>query len=187
VDIDDTPVQSYFHEVVNKALSTVGLKLSHWSEFYIVDLLVRQASKAFDVNRPLVDLLMEVTSEPSPHRRFEVHQRLGDTALFLAGFCVGYIRNRGLSLEYIKSMGRRGYTGASEYPLSPTPREVFEELSQEFEGVALVYDEVREQTTVGTTADVVKLWEQYRKTKSPAVKRRLYLNGVILLDEDEEV
>ena len=54
----------------------------------------------------------------------------------------------------------------------------FVELGERFHELARVLDEVRERTALCTDAAVVRLYERFRESGSPALLRRLHRRGL---------
>ena len=81
-----------------------------------------------------------------------------------------------MSPDYFVSMGGRCYQSASE--LSIRRRHMFGELANGFRNLVDVLEEVRETTVLRTPQDIVKLYDTWRRTKSPKVAARLHSAGV---------
>jgi len=60
-------------------------------------------------------------------------------------------------------------------------REVYPELAEGFDGYARVLDEVRETTALRTPQDIVRLYDRWRRTRSPLLAERLQAEGTRVL------
>lgn len=172
-------MKEYFHERLLGALSRLSVSATPETEFYLVELLARQAAapggELFD--RPLFDRLATALSVVDRDERFRQLRATGDCALVVCGFFADHFEHRGIRRDYVVGMGGRAYRAAGGSV--PRPRaEVFEELSDGFGSFASVLDEVRENTVLRTPQDIVRLYDRYRRTKSPALAARLRGAGV---------
>jgi hypothetical protein len=106
-------------------------------------------------------------------------RELGDVALFICGFFPDSFDRRGLTRTYVVEMGGSAYLVLGQAARSRGARpDVFVELADRFRDMAAVLDEVRERTTLCTDGAVLKLYERWRDTGSPAIARRLQRRGV---------
>jgi hypothetical protein len=104
---------------------------------------------------------------------------LGDVALFICGFFPDSFDRRGLTRTYVVGMGGRAYLvlGEAERRRS-SMSEVFAELAGRFHDMARVLDEVRERTALRTDGAMLRLYERWQRSGSPALADRLRRRGV---------
>jgi hypothetical protein len=81
-----------------------------------------------------------------------------------------------MSPEYFATVGGRAYRAAGV--LDPQHHVTFGELASGFLDFALVLEEVREETVLRTPQDIVKLYDRWRRTRSPKLAARLHAAGV---------
>jgi hypothetical protein len=162
----------------------LGVETAAETRGYLVDLLsdfaVSQRLRV--LGEPLAMLLQQAQQATGPER-FSRMRELGDVALFICGFFPDSFDRRGLSRGYVVSMGGRAYLvlGRTEVQAtSDQPRrpEVFVELGGRFDDMARVLDEVRERTAMCTEGEVVRLYERWVRSGSPALANRLQRRGV---------
>jgi hypothetical protein len=165
----------FFHERLREALERRHMNLSEPTEVYLVHLLTGFVHITADeaLERPLVERMAHALEAPSTTESFRRFRALGDNALYISGFFSDHLDRRGVSRGYVVAMGGRAYVAASSFG-----GDLFEELAESFDTLAQVLDEVRETTSLRTPQDIVRLYERWRRTKSPALAERLEAEGV---------
>lgn len=176
-------LRGWFRARLLEALERRRLPASQTAQVYLVELLHGFAvdPETADLARPLALQLAEAV-EATGIERIRRLRVLGDTALYLAGFFADHLQRRGVSRSYFMSMGERAYSSAgalSVYLPSEAARSpVYSELAEEFEGFVQTLDDVRESTALRTPQDIVKLYDRWRRTRSPRLAERLREEGV---------
>lgn len=174
-------MREYFHERLVAAFGRLNVSATPETEFYLVELLARQAAAPGGelLDRPFYDRLASAMHIADRDERFRQLRATGDCALYVCGFFADHLEHRGIRRGYVVGMGGRAYQAAGVVvPSSRVRPEVFEELSDGFGRFASVLDEVREDTVLRTPQDIVRLYDRYRRTKSPALAARLQGAGV---------
>ncbi len=175
-------IRGYFYERVTTALRRLGHDADEIAEYYLVELLARHAMGAnvHSLEEPLVHRLASAAHITMPRERFRRFRDVGDSALYICGFFADRLRGKGLSRDYVVTLGGRAYRHAAQLAASADtmPREVYERLAGEFDVFARVLDEVREETTLRTPQDIVRLYDRWLRTGSPRVADRLREQGV---------
>jgi hypothetical protein len=175
--------RAYFEPQVALAVRAVGVPEASQAEPYLVDLLCGFAVSTetpAPESLPLADLLRRAAESVGPERERRM-RRLGDVALWLSGFLPDCFERRGLSEAYVARMGGGAYSWLGEAAHrcgEPSRAKLFHDLSARFRDFARVLDEVRELTAMCTDGAVVRLYERWRATGSPALLRRLVRRGV---------
>lgn len=176
-------VRGWFHEKLHEALNRTLPTTSEATEMYLVELLARYAEKAAPASlaQPLALMLAEAV-ETEGAERIKKLRELGDTALYVLGFFEDYLDRKGISRSYVVAMGGRAYAGAESLaaysPAEAVRKDVYAELADGFEGYVVALDEVRESTVLRTPQDIVRLYEKWKRTRSPRVAARLRSEGV---------
>ena len=163
-----------------EALTRLEVDASGAVEFYLVELLAQQARTTADTLEPLVFRLAEAAAIDEPAERFRRFRAVGDAALHTCGFFADHYERRGVSREYVVTMGGRAYDAAADLAFAARAAEpdVFGELAGRFDAFARVLDEVRETTELRTPQDIVRLYDRWRRTRSPRLAERLRKAGV---------
>lgn len=178
MEVSQDKPKSYFHEAVTTAIRRLGLSVSSWTEFYLVEFLFKSVSKP-PPDDPLVFQMRKAQEGESPLERFSLYRRAGDSALFLMGFFSEFMQKRGINRSYVAAMGGAAYSSAAD--LSPKGFDtVYCDLAEGFEEFALVLEEVREPDTLAAPQDIVRLYDKWKRTKSKATEDRLREEGVLI-------
>lgn len=189
----DADMTEFFRERLVDALARQRVEVEDATEFYLVNLLTDYATRPprEALDRPLVHLLAEAVDTDDTAERFRRFRDLGDRALYACGFFIDHLEWRGISRDYVVCMGGRGYEEAAGLSGRAwgTPgsafHEVYPELADGFDTFARVLDEVRETTALRTPQDIVRLYERWRRTRSPVLASRLHAEGVFPQAGDE--
>ena len=152
------------------------------TERYLVDLLTSFSVSARIQNlfEPLVSQLAKARNASGPERANRMRE-LGDVSLFVCGFFPDSFERRGLDRAYVVAMGGHAYLVVGEATRrvgDASDGHVFVELAERFHELARVLDEVRERTSLCTDAAVIRLYERFCESGSPALLRRLHRRGV---------
>lgn len=176
-------LRGWFRERLAQALERRGVDASHTTRLYLVELLHRPPSDALE--RPLA-LQLADAAEATGIERLRLLRELGDAALYLSGFFADHLERRGVTRRYSVAMGERAYASAGALsalsPAEAARRHVYDELADAFEGFVLAFDELRESTALRTPQDIVKLYDRWRRTRSPQLAERLREEGVFPTD-----
>ena len=184
-------VRAYFRERLLGALERHRVRADAGTEFYLVNLLAEFAiaPPLPTLDRPLAEQLAEAL-QTEGHERLRRFRGLGDAVLYVSGFFVDHLERRGITPDYAGAMGGRAYRSASvlvrlaplrEAALAP----VYEELAEKFATYVDVLGDVREAATPRTPQDIVRLYERWKKTQSPALADKLRSVGLFPVLEAE--
>lgn len=129
----------FFRSRIHAAISHSGSETSEMTEFYLVNLLdqYREVSKLFaeegdgPVLKPLA-LILDEAQEADPLVKRACLKRLGDTALYVAGFFTDYVHQSLVNLNYYISMGGSAYGTLSTMQRKRAIQELYNELAVKF-------------------------------------------------------
>lgn len=187
--ITEGNLQAFFHQSITDAARSRQLPARDATLHYLTHLLAdyAQADRLFDHTpagpklRPLAALYSDALCAPSVTERRLWLQRLGDLALFIAGWFSGRLSRRLTDIDYCIAMGGNAYGYLHETAAgSPRDRalgEIFGELAHGFER----FVELLAATTgrhAGAEGDMLALYERWLATGSPFIARRLRALGV---------
>ena len=172
-------VRTFFVEHVTEAMRDLRVETRAETQGYLVNLLsdfsVSEGAQA--LGEPLALLLHRALEAQGPDKLARLRE-LGDAALFLCGFFPDSFDRRGISRTYVVGMGGHAYLVVGQATRAQAPAEVFVELGGRFHDMARVLDEVRERTAMCNDREIVKLYERWRRSGSPALANRLMRRGV---------
>jgi len=182
-------VREFFREALHLALGHQRLKVRDHTEHYVVNLLAMfsRTDALFEPGgdgraqlRPLALMLADAIEAPDERHRYRALQRLGDVALFVAGFLAGGFARRTVDVDYHIAMGGRAYGALAQAPHRGPQRalaEVFAELEDKFQPLVDVLHEIGDAAT-HSSLDVLRLYELWHKTGSRRAHRLLMDQGV---------
>lgn len=174
----------WFRERLEAAFEQHRLEAGEGTRAYLVELLSALGTGRRETpgQRPLALQLADARDAGDGRERLRIYRALGDEALWLSGFCADHLERRGLSPDYVHTMGGGAYESAGVLAMqtaSEAPRiVVYRELARKFVPFARVLDDVRESTVLRTPQDIVKLYDKWRRTGSPRLAKRLSDEGV---------
>ena len=183
-------VREFFRESLQTALEHQHLRVRDHTEHYVVNLLAMFArtDALFEPGpeqrsqlKPLALLLAEAVDAPDERQRFRILQRLGDVALFVAGFLAGGFARRPVDIDYHIAMGGRAYGALAQAPCHGAQRvlaNVFAELEDKFQPLVDALHEIGDGAAKQSQRDVLRLYEMWHKTGSRRAHRLLMQLGV---------
>jgi hypothetical protein len=182
-------VREFFRDALQAALGHQHLHVQDHTEHYIVNLLAMFAhtDALFDPDekrshpKPLALLLAEAVDAPDDRQRFRSLQRLGDVALFVAGFLAGGSSRRPVDVDYHIAMGGRAYGTLAQASCHGGQRVlggVFAELGTKFQPLVDALNEIGEGAAKNSPRDMLRLYELWHKTGSPRAHRLLLKLGI---------
>ncbi len=162
-------VREFFRESLQTALEHQHLRVRDHTEHYVVNLLAMfsRTDALFEPGqeprsqlKPLALLLAEAVDTPDERQRFRILQRLGDVALFVAGFLAGSFARRPVDVDYHIAMGGRAYGALAQAPFHGAQRvlaSVFAELEDKFQPLVDALNEIGDGATNQSQRDVLRL------------------------------
>lgn len=185
-------VSEFFRDSVGEALSKQSVQAGDHTVHYVVSLLTLYTrAEAFHDDgqeasartlRPLALMLKDAVDAATEAERDRAMRRLGDVALFVAGFFPDAFARRSVDVDYYIRMGGTAYSWLAERArYSSQVRvfgQIFSELSEKFALFVEVLGEISDQGRSYTSADILRLYELWIRTGSPRANRRLRELGI---------
>lgn len=188
------PVQNlrdYFRESVDSAIGNQGVAVDPHAAHYVVNLLTLfSRSEDFYEDqgdnyglKPLALMLADAVDAPTAAERNFFLQRIGDVALFIAGFFADSLAHRLVDIDYYIHMGGNAYGSLSD-EMRGTARgrafcDVYRELALKFQVVVDVLNEVRDGARASSDLDVLRTYEIWLRTGSRRAAALLRQHGVV--------
>ncbi len=183
-------LQEFFRNSVDAAMASNKVAVLDHTAHYVVNLLTLFArSEALHEKadsgpglKPLALMLADAAGADSDNSRNSALRRLGDVALFVAGFMAEGLDRKAVGLGYYVRMGGGAYRTLST-TLPPNPRgrafaPVFAELGSKFADVVDVLNEVRHAGSSVRDRDILRLYESWLMTGSRRAERLLRQLGI---------
>jgi len=184
-----TDVREFFRAALQHALRHQHVSVREHTEHYVVNLLAMFArtdalfepapGKAARL-KPLALLLAEAAAANDERLRYRLLQRLGDVALFIAGFLAGHSRGV-VDVDYHVAMGGRAYGTLAHAPAKGAKRalsSVFAELEDKFQPLVDALNEIGDGADSDSPQDLLRLYELWQRTGSRRAHRLLMNLGV---------
>jgi hypothetical protein len=181
-----TNLREFFRHSVQDALRKQHVAIEDHTEHYVVNILTTfaRSEELFERTnegmrlRPLALMLAEAAEAPTTEARHRALRKLGDVALFVAGFFSHSFARKLVDIDYHIAMGGRAYGTLAESTRTPALPEVFAELARKFQRLVDVLNDVAESAYVHSDKDVLRLYEIWLKTGSPRAHDLLRRLGV---------
>jgi hypothetical protein len=184
-------LRDFFRESIDSAIDNQRVDVDPHTSHYVVNLLTlfARSEKFYSENdehcgvRPLALMMADAVETESQEQRSNSLQRIGDVALFTAGFFADGLAHRPVDIDYYVRMGGGAYSSLSD-EIKGTTRgmalvEVFRELARKFQSLVDVLNEVRDGARCSTDVDVLRTYEVWRKTGSKRAATILKQCGVV--------
>ena len=186
-----TNLRDFFRESIDSAIDNQHVDVDPHTSHYVVNLLTvfSRSENFYDDKdaqsgvRPLALMMADAADARSQEKRSSSLQRIGDVALFTAGFFADSLAYKPVDIDYYVYMGGSAYGSLSD-EIKGTTRgralvDVFREMARKFQVLVDVLNEVRDGARLSTDLDVVRTYEVWRKTGSKRAAALLKQNGVV--------
>jgi hypothetical protein len=185
-----TNLQEFFRDSIGNAMVNQRVDADDHTAYYVVNLLTvfsrsdalyEQTQNGLGL-KPLANMLCDAVDAESAEQRNVALKRLGDVALFVAGFFYESLARSLVDVDYYVNMGGGAYGSLSENIGSSTRgrvfRGVYSELADKFQSFVDVLNEVRDMAKGSSDYDVLRLYEIWLRTGSDRVAGLLRELGV---------
>lgn len=179
-------LQEFLRNSVKRAIVSRQVEASEMSEFYIVNLLSDfKDSDRFFVREgdhyeeeALAILLAKAMSSDLPNK-IKLLKRMGDHALYTAGFFADHIERRMVDLDYYSAMGGGAYLSLSAIlSNNKTFSNLYGELANKFKDFVDVLTEVSLLQKNHSNVDILRLYERWLKTGDDRIRQVLEDEGI---------
>jgi len=184
-------LREYFRQSIDDAIDRQGVDVDTHATHYVVNLLTifSRSEELYEDHgdayglRPLALMLADAVDARSAEQRSFALQRIGDVALFIAGFFADSLAHKLVDLDYYIYMGGSAYGSLSD-EVRGTARGralagVYAELAAKFQIVVDVLNDVRDATRQSSDIDLLRTYEVWLKTGSRRAAALLKQHGVV--------
>lgn len=186
-------LQEYFHDSITAVVARQGVDIDPHAAHYVVNLLTifARSNELYEEHaehyglRPLALMLAEASdTERLDHRNYLL-QRIGDVALFIAGFFADGLAGKAVDIDYYVYMGGSAYDSLSD-EIRGTVRgrafaPVYKELAAKFQVLVDVLNEVADGARENSDTDLLRVYDVWLKTGSRRAESLLRQSGVVPL------
>jgi hypothetical protein len=184
-------LRDFFRESIDTAMDNQGVEVDPHAAHYVVNLLTlfARSEDLYEDHgetyglKPLALMMADAIEASSAAERTFSLQRVGDVALFIAGFFADSLAYRPVDVDYYVYMGGTAYGSLSE-EIRGTARgralaDVYRELARKFQAVVDVLNEVRDGARGSSDIDLLRMYEVWLKTGSRRAAQMLKQHGVV--------
>ena len=183
-------LQEYFHTSINDVVSRQHVDIDPHAAHYVVNLLTifsrsddfyEEHAEQYGL-RPLALMLADAANTDRIDERNYLLRRIGDVALFIAGFFADGLAGKVVDVDYYVYMGGNAYGSLSD-EMRGTVRgqavaSVYRELALKFQVLVDVLNEIADGAKANTDVDLLRVYELWLKTRSRRAEALLRQNGV---------
>lgn len=183
-------LQEYFHDSITDVVARQRVDIDPHAAHYVVNLLTifSHSSELYEDHaehyglRPLALMLAEAANTDRLDHRSYLLQRIGDVALFIAGFFADGLAGKAVDIDYYIYMGGNAYDSLSD-EIRGTFRgrafaPVYKELAAKFQVLVDVLNEVADGARENSDVDLLRAYEVWLKTGSRRAESLLRQSGV---------
>lgn len=189
-------LQDYFRTSIDGVISRQGVDVDPHAAHYVVNLLTlfSRSEEFFEDDgdsvglRPLALMLADAADARTSTQRNHSLQRIGDVALFVAGFFSEGLARKAVDIDYYIHMGGNAYGSLSE-EVRGTFRgnafaDIYRELAVKFQVLVDVLHEVRDGARQESDVNLLRTYEIWLKTGSQRARKLLCEHGVVPITRD---
>ncbi len=192
-------LKDYFRTSIEEVISRQGVEVDPHATHYVVNLLTlysrsdelyKDDGETYGL-RPLALMLSDAAvAENATERNYSL-QRIGDVAMFVAGFFADSLINKPVDIDYYIHMGENAYGSLSE-EVRGTFRgnafaDTYRELASNFQILVDVLNEVRDEAGQGRDIDLLRTYEIWLKTGSKRAKGLLRQHGIVPISDGRRI
>lgn len=183
-------LREYFKNSLADAMANRQIDADDQTACYVVNLLTlfARSEALFDATeegpdlKPLALVFAEAIEATRPDERNHALQRLGDVALFVAGFFGEGMGRRPVDVDYYVSMGGAAYGALSESIRGSVRGRafsvVFAELAYKFQDFVDALAEIKDEAGRSEHVDILRTYEMWIRTGSPRAAEKLRASGI---------
>lgn len=184
-------LQDYFRTSIGDVVERQHVDIDPHAAHYVVNMLTlfSRSDEFYEDDgehyglRPLALMLADAADAQSFKQRNQLLRRIGDVALFIAGFFPDSLATRAVDIDYYIHMGGNAYGSLSDEvrgtfrgnAIAP----VYNELAMKFQILVDVLNEVRDGPRQASDIDLLRTYDVWLKTGSARAERLLKQNGVV--------
>lgn len=186
-------VGEYFYQQIREAISNQRIEAMPETEFYLVNLLTRfsKTERVYlesdhQLEEEALCKLLKRALESDRQSRIILLRRLGDIALYFAGYFPESLSRKLIDLNYYVQMGGIAYETVSSLLTAPHKQDLYHELALKFPSWVDVLGEVSAKSFTHTKQDLLKLYDFWLNTGNRVAEVLLQEKGVLLRSGSDE-
>jgi hypothetical protein len=188
-------LEDFFRTSIDDVMTRQCVDVDPHATHYVVNLLTlySRSEELYEDDgetyglRPLALMMADAADAASTEQRNYSLQRIGDVALFIAGFFAESLAHKPVDLDYYITMGGNAYGSLSEEVRGTfrgnTFAPIYRELAIKFQVLVDVLNEVRDAARHESDVDLLRTYEIWMKTGSQRARQLLRQNGVVPISD----
>ncbi|MFK8016391.1 MAG: hypothetical protein AB8G17_13245 [Gammaproteobacteria bacterium] len=184
-------LREYFRDSLDDALRSQNIEAGAHTSHYVVNMLTlfSRSERFYETTddgvaiKPLALMLDDALASKTDAERDQRFQRLGDVALFVAGFFARSFARKPIDVDYYIAMGGNAYgTLSNSMRSSSRPVvfcDIFDELARKFLPFVDALNEIADSGYQNSDKDILRLYDVWLRTGSPRAATKLRELGVI--------
>ena len=188
-------LEDYFRTSIDDVMARQCVDVDPHATHYVVNLLTlySRSEELYEDDgetyglRPLALMMADAADAASTEQRNYSLQRIGDVALFIAGFFAESLAGKPVDIDYYITMGGNAYGSLSEEVRGTfrgnTFAPIYRELAVKFQVLVDVLNEVRDAARRESDVDLLRTYEIWIKTGSRRARNLLRQNGVVPISD----
>lgn len=192
-------LKDYFRASIEGVLSRQGVEVDAHATHYVVNLLTlfSRSDELYQDDgetyglRPLALMLSDAAVAENAAERNNSLQRIGDVAMFIAGFFADSLMGKPVDIDYYIHMGENAYGSLSEEVRGTfrgdTFADTYKELAINFQVLVDVLNEVRDEARQERDVDLLRTYEIWLKTGSKRAQGLLRQHGVVPISDSRKM
>lgn len=186
--------EDFFISLVDEAFSQRNIEPNPLAVNYLVNLLIHymNTENLFDetsesgkkTRSTLAELYLKaMNSEPS--LQLDLIRKLGNTSLYVSGFFAESLNKKVVDIEYYVNMGETAFDFLSKNIAEDAYKNLYKNFALQFVDYMDSLTYIAQKSSLHNNNDLLKLYDNYKKTGSDLAKETLIENG-FLVDEDKK-
>ena len=179
-------LQDYFRTSIDEVIAGQGVDIDPHATHYVVNMmtLFSRSEHFYEDDgevyglRPLALMLADAADAPTPEHRNQTLRRIGDVALFVAGFFIDSLCDKAVDADYYVHMGENAYGSLSEEVRGTFHGNAFADIYLELATKFRLLTDILNEVRGSTDQDVVRTFEIWQKTGSQRAERLLREQGI---------
>jgi hypothetical protein len=188
-------LEDFFRTSIDDVMTRQCVDVDPHATHYVVNLLTlySRSEELYEDDgetyglRPLALMMADAADAASTEQRNYSLQRIGDVALFIAGFFAESLAHKPVDIDYYITMGGNAYGSLSEEVRGTfrgnTFAPIYRELAIKFQVLVDVLNEVRDAARHESDVDLLRTYEIWMKTGSQRARQLLRQNGVVPISD----
>ncbi len=186
-------LQEYFYSCVREAMAHQSVEASPETEYYLVQLLNRCRNTEYlhckldpHAEEAALCQILARALDSEKSARILLLQKLGDIALYSAGYFPESLSRKLIDVDYYMQLGGTAYSSLANLLSHRFQQELYAELSEKFPVWVDILSEVSTQSRGHSHDDLLKLYDAWLKHGKRSALLLLQHHGILPTDSSNK-